>query len=75
MPFRVFTLEQILLNLITIAKHLVVLTVLEYSFCCDFRKKTAQRKQQMQLALYSNSDRSLFEYIGPLSCPPRTTLK
>ena len=39
MPFRVFTLEQILLNLITIAKHLVVLTVLEYSFCCDFRKK------------------------------------
>jgi len=29
--FRIFTFEQIILNPVTVAKHLVVLTVLEYS--------------------------------------------
>ena len=34
-----------------------------------FSKQTAQRNQQMQRVLsYLNSDRSLFEYDGPLSC-------
>jgi len=31
-----------------------------------FAKQTAQRNQILQRAIYSNSDRSLFEYSGPL---------
>ena len=47
--FRIFTFEQIILNPVTVAKHLVVLTVLEYS--CDFRKETTHRNQQLQRPL------------------------
>ena len=47
--FRIFNLKQIILNPITVAKHLVVLTVLEYS--CDFRKETTHRNQQLQRPL------------------------
>jgi len=36
---RIFTFEQIILNHITVAKHLVVLTVLDYSCVVIFAKK------------------------------------
>ena len=36
--FRIFTIEQIILNPVTVAKHLVVLTVLEYSCVVIFAK-------------------------------------
>ena len=36
--FRIFTFEQIILNPVTDAKHLVVLTVLEYSCVVIFKK-------------------------------------
>ena len=48
---RFFTLEQILLNSITVAKHLDPLTVLENSCVVIFAKQTAQRNQQLQRAL------------------------
>ena len=37
--FRIFTIEQIILNPVTVAKHLVVLTVLEDSCVVIFAKK------------------------------------
>ena len=37
--FRIFTFEQIILNPITVAKHLVFLSVLEYSCVVIFAKK------------------------------------
>ena len=40
--FRIFTIEQIL-NTVTVAKHLVVLTVLEDSCVVIFAKTTAHR--------------------------------
>jgi len=36
--FRIFTIKQIILNPVTVAKHLVVLTVLEYSCVVIFAK-------------------------------------
>ena len=39
--FRIFTIEQIILNPVTVAKHLVVLTVLEDSCVVIFAKQTA----------------------------------
>ena len=50
--FRLFTIKQIILKPVTVAKHLIVLTVLEDS--C--------------VALLWNSDRSLFQHSDPLSC-------
>ena len=43
--FRIYTFEQIVLNPVTVAKHLVVLTVLE-----DFAKTTAHPNQILQRA-------------------------
>ena len=43
--FRIFTIEQIILNPVTVAKHLVVLTVLEDSYVVIFAKTTAPRNQ------------------------------
>ena len=37
--FRIFTFEQIILNPVTVAKHLVVLTVLKYPGVVIFVKK------------------------------------
>ena len=66
---RIFTFEQIILNHITVAKHLVVLTVLDYSCVVIFAKKSpAHRNQQLQRVIYWNSDRSPFQYSRPLSC-------
>ena len=36
--FRIFTFEQIILNPVTVAKHWVALTVLEYSCVVIFKK-------------------------------------
>ena len=72
---RIFTVEQIILNPVTVAKHLVVLTVLEDSFVVSFVKTTAHRNQQLERALYSNSDLPLFQHSGPLSCPPTYYVK
>ena len=44
--FRIFTIEQIILNPVTVAKHLVVLTVLEESCVVIF----AHRDQILQRA-------------------------
>ena len=49
--FRIFTIEQIILNPVTVAKHLVVLTVLEDSWVVLFAKTTAHRNQILQRAL------------------------
>ena len=38
--FRIFTLRQNIINPLTVAKHLIVLTVLEYSCVVIFEKKT-----------------------------------
>jgi len=38
---RIFTFEQIILNTVTVAKHLVVLTVLKYSCVVIFAKLSA----------------------------------
>ena len=48
--FRIFTFEQIILNPVIVSKHLVVLTVLKYSFIV--KKDPAHRNQQLQRALY-----------------------
>ena len=37
--FRIFSLRQIIINPLTVAKHLIVLTVLEYSCVVIFAKK------------------------------------
>ena len=50
--FRIFTIEQIILNPVTVAKHLIVLTVLEYSCVVIFAKKTSHHIQQLQRVLY-----------------------
>jgi len=49
--FRIFTIEQIILNPVTFAKHLVVLTDLDDSCVMNFAKTTAHRNQQLQRAL------------------------
>ena len=41
--FRIFSIEQIILNPVSVAKHLVVLTVLEDSCVVIFAKTTAHR--------------------------------
>ena len=46
--FRIFTIEQIILNPVTVAKHLIVLTVLEDSCVVIFAKTTAHRNQILQ---------------------------
>ena len=43
--FRIFTIEQSMLNHVIVAKHLVVLTVLEDSYVVIFAKTTAPRNQ------------------------------
>ena len=43
--FRVFTFEQIVLNPVTVAKHLIVLTVLDYSCVVSFANKTSCSSQ------------------------------
>ena len=49
--FRIFIIEQIILNpAITVAKHLVVLTVLEDSRVVIFAKTTAHLNQILQRA-------------------------
>ena len=48
--FRIFTIEQIILNPVTVAKHLVVLTVLEDACVVIFAKTTANRNQILQRA-------------------------
>jgi len=67
---RIFTFEQIILNHITVAKHLVVLTVLDYSCVVMLQKKTRLiatnncsgwyteilTNQQLQRVIYWNSD-------------------
>jgi len=64
--FRIFTFEQILLNTVTVAKHFVVLTDLEYSCVVIFAKLTTHRNQQLQRALYSNSELTLYAKLRPL---------
>ena len=49
--FRIFTFQEIILNA-TVATHLVVLTVLEYSCDVIFTKETAHRNQQLHRAIY-----------------------
>jgi len=41
--FNIFTIDQITLNTVTVAKHLVIFTVLEYSCVVIFAKTTAHR--------------------------------
>ena len=48
--FRIFTIEQIILNPVTVAKHLFVLTVLKDLCIVIFAKTTAHRKQILQRA-------------------------
>ena len=48
--FRILTIEQIILNPVTVAKHLVVLTVLEDSCVVIFAKTTAHRNRILQRA-------------------------
>ena len=48
--FRIYTFEQIVLNPVTVAKHLVVLTVLEDSCVVIFAKTMAHRNQILQHA-------------------------
>jgi len=43
LSFRIFTIEQIILNPVTVAKHLFVLTVLKDSCVVIFAKTTARR--------------------------------
>jgi len=50
--FRILTFKQIILNPVTVAKHLIVLTVLEYSCVVIFAKKTSHHIQQLQRVLY-----------------------
>ena len=52
--FKIFTFEEIILNPVTVAKHLVVLTVLGYSCVVIFAKTTAHRNQML--------------HSSPLSC-------
>ena len=61
--FRIFTIEQIILNPVTVAKRLVVLTVLEDSCVVVFAKTTAHRNQILQRATML-----VFQYSGPLRC-------
>ena len=48
--FRIFTIEQIILNPVTVAKHQVVVTVLEDPCVVIFAKPTAHRNQILQRA-------------------------
>ena len=48
--FRILTIEQIILNPVTVAKHLVVVTVLEDSCVVFFASTTAHRNQILQPA-------------------------
>ena len=69
--FRIFTIEQIL-NTVTVAKHLVVLTVLEDSCVVIFAKTTAHRS--------SSGDNSeivtgrYFSIVARYAVSSRTTL-
>ena len=49
--FRIFTFNQIILNPVTVAKHLVVLTALEYS-CVVIFAKSLIASNILQRALY-----------------------
>ena len=51
--FRILTIEQIILNPVTVAKHLVVQTVLEDAGVVIFAKTTAHRNQIMQLTHFA----------------------
>jgi len=44
--FRIFTIEQIILNPVTVAKHLVILTVLEESCVVILAKKTTGHRNK-----------------------------
>ena len=48
--FRILTIDQIILNPVTVAKHLVVVTVLEDSCVVIFASTTAHRNQILQRA-------------------------
>jgi len=48
--FRILTIKQIILNPVTVAKHLVVLIVIEDSFVVIIAKTTARRVQILQRA-------------------------
>ena len=48
--FRIFTFEQIILNRVTVAKHLVVLTVLDDSCVVILAKTLTHRNQILQRA-------------------------
>ena len=61
--FRIFTIEQIILNPVTVVKHFVVFTVLEDSYVVIFAKTTAHRNQILQRATML-----VFQYSGPLRC-------
>ena len=47
---RIFAIKQIILNPVTVAKHLVVVTVLEDSYVDIFASTTAHRNQILQRA-------------------------
>ena len=47
---RIFAIKQIILNPVTVAKHLVVVTVLEDSCVVIFASTTAHRNQILQRA-------------------------
>ena len=61
--FRIFTIEQIILNPVTVAKHLIVLTVLEDLCVVIFAKENGSTQPTT-----AAGDWSLFQHSGPLSC-------
>ena len=61
--FRIFTFKQIILNPVTVAKHLAVLKVLEYSCVVIFAKENGSTQPTT-----AAGDWSLFQHSGPLSC-------
>ena len=66
--FRIFPIKKIILNPVTVAKHLIVWTVLEYSCVVIFAKKLLITTNNFSGPLCWNSDRSLFQHCGPISC-------
>ena len=68
-PFRIFTFEQITLNPVTVAKHLVVLTVLGYSCVVIFTKNDPTHHNNNCSGQYTEIVTGhYFSIVGLLGC-------
>ena len=65
--FRIFTVEQIILNPVTVAKHLFCFDSFRRFMCCDFRKNKVSSQTNTAAGHNAGSDRSLFQHSCQLA--------